>query len=365
MKGIWTYIDFWPECHGQHLITMGEGQTPLIKCDRLSQKYGLSALYLKLENNNPTGSYKDRFAAAALTHIVNAKMSVCIATSSGNTGAALAAYSARANVPCYIIVVDGAPAGKMNQMRLYGAETLMVKDFGLNNETTNQVIQDLTNLCEKLKTSVQISAYAYTPMGMKGVESIAFEIAESLPLPGLQVFSPAGGGGLTLAVGRGFQKWQNRYPDYPAPNLHCVQPVGNNTIAGPLRSGAAQAVAVAQSLTKVSGLQVPSLIDGQQTLEVCRALQGSGQTVSDEWVFEIQKDLAQLEGVYAEPAGAVALAGAIQAARQGEISSSDPILCLVTGHGFKDENSISRILKGDPPYLSNIKEVENYILNNK
>ncbi|GAA5221520.1 threonine synthase [Membranihabitans marinus] len=343
-------------------LTMGEGNTPLLRSDRISKKYNIPNLYFKLETSNPTGSYKDRYAASAISHLMLNKSKLCLATSSGNTGAALAAYCARANMPCYIVVVDGAPAGKLNQMRLYGAETLMVKGFGKDEEISKNTFDELKAFALSMNSQVQISAYAYSPEGMQGVESIAFEIAEELPEDNVKVFSPSGGGGLTLAVGRGFLKWKEKNKEYSLPALHCVQPEGNNTIAGPLKEKLRTATAISKSVTKVSGLQVPNIIDGNQTIELCNALHGDGHLVTDEEIFKIQGELARLEGIYCEPAGAVALAGAIRARSEGLIKGDQHIVCLITGHGFKDETSIDRMVEKGNPFFENIEKVKNYIL---
>jgi threonine synthase len=170
------------------------------------------------------------------------------------------------------------------------------------------------------------------------VETISYEIAEQAAEEIDHVFVPAGGGGLTLAIARGFAS-QNRR----GPRVHCVQPLGNDTIATPLRQGATRARSV-ECTTLISGLQVANVIDGDQAIAACRASGGTGYIVTDEAVWEMQRRLAQEEGIFCEPAGAVALAGAVEALNRGEISRHDRICCLVTGNGFKDIASLDRIL---------------------
>ena len=343
------------------MVTMGEGHTPLIPARRIGKAYGIENLYFKLENTNPSGSYKDRFAAAAVSHLIHRGAKICLATSSGNTGSALAAYCARAGIPCFIVVVDGTPTAKLEQMQLYGAHTLMVKGFGLDTDITSRVFEDLRSISDAFHTEVQISAYTYSPQGMSGVETIALELAENIPGQFCHVFSPSGGGGLTLAVGKGFVKWKNHHPDFIIPRLHCVQPNGNNTIAGPLRMRKDKAEPLPGSTTKVSGLQVPGVIDGDQTLEICRTLGGDGFLVDDEMVFHLQAQLALMEGIYCEPAGAVAFAGAVQAAEEGRIAPSENVICLVTGHGFKDNGMFRRMKTERHQYFEQMEGVSKYI----
>lgn len=292
---------------------------------------------------NPSGSYKDRFAAAAVANLLQKKANVCLATSSGNTGAALAAYCATVGLPCLLVVVDGTPVGKMKQMQVYGAETLMVKGFGKDKLLTEEVFRALHDLASAHATTVQISAYQYAPEGMTGVETLAFEIAEVLADRKVHVFSPAGGGGLTLAVARGFTRWKEAQPEYTLPSVHCVQPEGNDTIAGALAAGKDRATSVAESTTTISGLQVPTVIDGDEVISYCRASGGTGHLVSDQEVFAIQQQLACQEGIYCEPAGAVALAGALKAVQHSMIPQDEPIVVLITGHGFKDSGSVERM----------------------
>lgn len=343
------------------MVTMGEGHTPLIPAKQMGADYGIRNLYFKLEITNPSGSYKDRFAAAAVSHLLDSGSRICLATSSGNTGSALAAYCARVGLPCFIVVVDGTPAAKLAQMQIYGAHTLMVRGFGLDEGITSQVFNELEKVSATFHTRVQISAFAFSPEGMAGVETVAMEIAEHIPGPYNHIFSPTGGGGLTLAVGKGFQKWKDHHPGFVLPRLHCVQPEGNDTIAGALRQGRGKATPISQSKTKVSGLQVPGILDGDKTLAICGRSGGEGFLVSDDLVFRLQSELALREGIYCEPAGAVALAGAIQAAEEGNISPEENVICLVTGHGFKDSAMHGRMESVRNEYFDHAESVTKYI----
>ncbi|MEW4562082.1 pyridoxal-phosphate dependent enzyme [Bremerella sp. JC770] len=323
---------------------LGEGNTPLLRSRRIGPAIGLANLYFKLESLNPTGSYKDRFASLAIADMLTQGKRHVLATSSGNTGAALAAYSAAAGMKCTIAVVDGAPIGKLHQMMAYGADIQKIRGFGLDAKITQQTFDFLMHAGSQAETQLQISAYQYSPVGMSGVESISHEIAQQLSAveqSADHVFSCAGGGGLTLAVGRGFQSLVGE--GVTLPRVHCVQPVGNNTIAGPLRDGQLRAQAVACT-SKISGLQVASIIDGHEVIAACRATQGTGVLVEDEAIYQTQQQLCQDEGIFAEPAGAVPLAGLMQAVNEGWVSADETVVCLVTGTGFKDPASVESML---------------------
>ncbi len=132
--------------------------------------------------------------------------------------------------------------------------------------------------------------------------------------------------------------------------MHCVQPVGNDTIASQLACGAERARAV-QAATQITGLQVPSVIDGDAVIAVCRSLNGTGHTVTDEVVYETQQRMAREEGVFCEPAGALPVAAALEAARRGELHEDDEVVCLVTGVGFKDLAALERMAGDASPPL--------------
>lgn len=362
MKGIWKYSHLLPQIEESCKLTLGEGGTPLVRSKRLGPAMGLDNLYFKLEILNPSGSYKDRFASIAVSDLLQKKIKFCLATSSGNTGAALAAYCAAADIKCLLMVVDGAPAGKMKQMQVYGCETMMVKGFGTDVSVSKNIMGQLNDVAESYGTIIQISAYHYSPIGMNGVQTIAYEIAESLQNKTDHVFSPAGGGGLTLALTRGFNVWKDHMPDFKIPRVHCVQPEGNDTISGPLRTGLPKALEISKSTTLVSGLQVPNVLDGDEVIRMCKTTKGNGHTVSDQLIYQCQEDLAKNEGIFCEPAGAVALAGLKLALENQEIQKNDHVVCLITGHGFKDPVSTDRIAANTADhYFLDSKECFNYI----
>ena len=337
---IWRWADQWDSPPVEARLSLGEGDTPLVRSRHIGPAAGLRNLFFKLETTTPTGSYKDRFAAAAISHMRANEQQTCIATSSGNTGAALAAYCAAAKIRCRIAIVETVPEAKLQQMLAYGAEIFRVKGFGAQPESNRQSIDALKTLGRQPGHKLQISAFAHSPRGMEGVESISLELAQQVTQGIQHVFSPAGGGGLTLAVARGFAKTNQ------APAIHCAQPKGNNTIAGPLRNGGTTAQDV-QSSTNISGLQVATVIDGHEVIQECRSSGGTGHLVSDNEVWAAQKMMARDEGIFSEPAGAVALAAALKATTHDEVDPKATIICLVTGSGFKDLASINRLNEGD------------------
>lgn len=365
MKGIWKYDRWLPNIRKDARVTLGEGGTPLVESKSIGRELGLDKLYFKLEICNPSGSYKDRFASMAISSLKDEDISNCFATSSGNTGAALAAYSAAAGIKCFVLVVDGAPLGKLEQMLCYGATILMVKGFGKDLEITNSLMREYTKLASELGGSVQISAYRYSPVGMQGVQTIAYEIADEIQGPDLHVFCPAGGGGLAYAVALGFREYNNEKVGFSMPRLHCVQPIGNDTLATALRTGRPIAENLNKSTTSISGLQVPNVLDGNELITISRESGGSGFIVKDEAVFYAQRLLSTREGIFSEPAGAVSLAGLIEAVRNGDLRKGDNAVCVVTGSGFKDPSAMTNLASnGNYNYFNTINETFDFIQSN-
>jgi len=356
-QGLWRFAEWIDPIPASARLTLGEGSTPLVKSRRLGSSVGLNNLYFKLEFTNPTGSYKDRFACAAISDMVANGKTECIATSSGTTGAALAAYCALAGICCEIAIVEKAPEGKLRQMLAYGATLYRVRGFGIDSQISDRVVECLRILSSRSTAQMQISAFAYSPVGMSGVYSISHELAEQIAGPIDHVFCMAGGGGFVLAVARGFDQLVSTGRLSRCPRVECVQPEGNNTMAGPLRAGLT-AAQVVQCTTRISGLQVPQVIDGNEVIAACRANGGTGHVVSDEAVFTTQSRLAKEEGIFAEPAGSTAVAGCLQAAREGLLDPNATIVCLISGSAFKDPTSLEAMTRSTPCPVIELDELE-------
>src|SRR5262249_44020321 len=161
----------------------------------------------------------------------------------------------------------------------YGAQLARVRGFGLDQAVTTATMECLLTQAAVSDAALQISAFRYSPAGMSGVQTIGYELAEQLSAGIDDRFCPAGGRGLTVAVARGFRLLRDRGLLDRPPRIHCIQPAGNNTIAGPLRTGSDSAQAV-QCVSAISGLQVPNVIDGDEVIQACRASGGTGHLVS-------------------------------------------------------------------------------------
>ena len=356
-SGMWRFAEWLDPIPEEARISLGEGNSPLVRSRRLGPSVGLKNLFFKLEITNPTGSYKDRFACAAISDMVAKGKTECIATSSGNTGAALAAYCAVAGISCEIAIVEAAPEGKLRQMLAYGAKLYRVRGFGVDSHVSDRVIDCLRQLSARPSAQMQISAFALSPVGMSGVKTIGLELAEQGPEPWDHIFAMAGGGGLVLAIAKAYEQLLESGCVQALPRVECVQPTGNNTISGPLRSGL-EFAQTTQCTSRISGLQVPSVIDGNEVIAACRRNGGTGHVVDDEFVWQTQARLAREEGIFAEPAGSTAVAGALQAAKEGLIDPNAYVVCLVTGSAFKDPPSLEAMVRHTSAPLIELADLE-------
>jgi threonine synthase len=318
---------------------MGEGATPLVTNTRLLEGLQPGRLLLKMEQLNPTGSYKDRFAAVETAVMKHAGIKTCLATSSGNTGSALAAYSARLGIECFLFVNEITPVNKLKQMLVYGAKVYRVKDFGVSSEKSALIFDRLQEVAAEIGSRLVISAFKYSPEGMQGVKTISYEIVEQLGQVPDHVFVPVGGGGLLSGVWQGFVDLKERGLVNELPRMNVVQPELNNTIVDALRAGREQPDNI-KTTTAISGLAVQIDIDGTRAMQAVRSSNGRGYVVTDEEIWSTQERLCRREGIYVEPAGAASVAGYLKAVEEGRISEKGTAVCVLTGHGLKDERSV-------------------------
>lgn len=338
--GLYTrHAEFLDAAAVRDALDLGQGDTPLVRSRSIGPKAGLPDLYFKLENLNPTGSYKDRFAGLAIGALCAAGAGRCVATSSGNTGAALAGFAAAAGLKCALYVSENAPEGKLAQMLAYGAEVFRVHRFSVDSAESALISRALTAEAAARNLPIFITAYAVSPGPMEGIKTISYEIHAQLPEV-TDLFAPVGGGGLHVATSRGFADLVAARRRAASPRMHAVQPAGNDTVATPLRAGAERARNVDTSTT-ISGLGVGHVLDGDSVIEHARATGGHGYVLDEDHIRAVQRRLAQEEGILVEPAGAVAVAGALAAAGRGELGAESRTVCLLTGHGFKDPASMA------------------------
>ena len=346
--GIWRYAPLLPAAQPEQALTLGEGNTPLVRSERLAAALGLRELWFKYEAANPTGSYKDRIAAVALTRARERGLAGWLATSSGNAGAALAAYGARSGIPGTVVVPANAAPAKLAQIRAYGPRLVPVEGFGASADIDEAVFATLRAVAAERGLALSITAHAFDPYALDGAKTIAFEIVEALVAPPDRVYVPAGGGGLATAMARGFEEWQAIGRAARVPRLAVVQAAGCAPIVRAWERGA-PLVPVEAVTTTISGVQLAAPPDGAALLAAIARMHGTACAVEDADVYAAQARLAAEEGLLVEPAGALAVAGLIADVAAGSITSDERIVCVLTGSGFKDRAALERLAEQHAP----------------
>ncbi|HSJ28873.1 MAG TPA: pyridoxal-phosphate dependent enzyme [Acidimicrobiia bacterium] len=339
-EGMWRYAELLPVRNPDSVVSLGEGGTPLLPATgpRLSS-LAVGGVHMKAEHRNPTGSFKDRIAAVATALIRQDGLAGAVGTSSGNGGAAIAAYGARAGFPVILFTTSGIVDGKLEQILAHGGRTHVVEHMGTGG-STGGVAPTIAALAAETGWLPFLTGDIYMPEAMRGAETIAFELSEQVP--GLDaIYVPVGGGGLLGSIYRGYRRLGGRIP-----RIIGVQPAGCPTFR---RAAAGHLDPLPDPVTTtISGLQVAVLFD-HGGLAAIEAGHGRVVEVTDEQAWEAQRLLAREEGVFVEPAGATALAGLLSDADDGRIDADDQVAVILSGAGHKDPVSARRVAGTNHP----------------
>lgn len=304
------YIEFYPV---KNLLSLGEGGTPLVRSRNLEKLLGLKCrLYFKLESLNPTGSFKDRGSSVEISKARELGKKKVIVASTGNMGSSIAAYSASAGLDCTVIIPHHVKHVKIAQMLIHGAKVARL--WGSYSEAASIV--------ESSKEYV-LGDYLYR---REGTKSVGFEIAEQVNAD--WIFLPIGNGNLTSAVWKAFNEFKLVGRVKKLPKLMGVQATGCSPVTKAWKSGSL--VPVKKTKTIASSIECGNPLDGFKALRALKESKGAAVTVSDREMIKAISLLARKEGIFAEPAGAAALAGLIKSEARGNV------VCVVTGHGLKD-----------------------------
>ncbi|AYY12409.1 pyridoxal-phosphate dependent enzyme [Actinobacteria bacterium YIM 96077] len=334
-------------------VTLGEGNTPLVPLDKLAHELGVAKLSAKLEFTNPTGSYKDRVAAMSISLAVQRGRRGWVATSSGNAGLAMAAYGTRAALPGFLCMVANAPSHKWLPLTPYPVGLISVEGTGHNGSSSvsTRMLAQIERAADEYDLFLAITAHVFNPDGMRGVDTIGYELAEQTTDPTC-VYVPTGGGGLISAVSRGlFSR------DMPVAVIAC-QPAGCAPIVHYVRNEI-DTPQIESCLSQISGLQLPDPPDGYLAAEAIRESWGWGTSATDHEILAAQQRLAATEGISVEPAAAAGLAALINDIDSGMVGDEDHPILILTGAGWKDPQRPRHSSQQCP--MVKVKDIENYI----
>jgi len=314
-----AYRERIPVPDGAKVITLGEGNTPLLPASHLSELTGCK-IYLKVEGANPTGSFKDRGMTVAITHALASGLKAVICASTGNTSASAAAYAARAGLTCAVLVPQGKIAmGKLAQAVLHGARILQIDGN----------FDDCLELARKTAVDYPVTLVnSVNPVRIAGQKTAAFEICDVLGgAPDIHCL-PVGNAGNITAYWAGYAEYAADDVAKNTPRMFGFQAAG----AAPLVRG--EPVSDPDTIATAIRIGSPASWDG--AVKAKNASNGLFEAVTDEKILEAYRLLARREGVFVEPASATSVAGLLATAADGRLPKGSTVVCTVTGHGLKD-----------------------------
>ena len=337
------YRHLLPVTDSTPLITLGEGDTPLVRSVRLERDLGCDALYFKLESCNPSGSFKDRGMVLAVAKALERGDRAVLCASTGNTSASAAAYAAQSGLQAYVIVPHGRIAqGKLAQTVAHGARIIAIE--GSFDDALRLALEITERHAIALMNSVN-------PHRIEGQKTAAFEIVDALGEAPDVLCLPVGNAGNITAYWRGFVEYYQREETGRKPRMWGFQAAG----AAPLVEGQP----VAEPETVASAIRIGNPASWQAAVAARDESGGAIRSVTDEEILAAYRRMAQEEGIFCEPASAAAVAGLLKAAQEGTDLSGQTIVSIVTGGGLKDpERAMAEFapeLRPVPPELPAIE----------
>jgi threonine synthase len=325
------YGGFLPVTPATPQITLGEGDTPLVRSRNLEREVGCRELYFKLEGCNPTGSFKDRGMVVAVAKAMEAGSSAIICASTGNTSASAAAYGARCGLNTIIVVPKGNIAlGKLAQAIVYGAKIVAISG------NFDQALEMVRELAERRPVTLVNSV---NPFRIEGQKTAAFEIVDVLGEAPDYLFIPVGNAGNITAYWKGFVEYQRAGRSRGAPRMMGFEAEG----AAPIVRGQR----VTNPETIATAIRIGNPASWKGAVAARDESGGAIDCVSDDEILAAYHLMAAREGVFGEPASAASVAGLLKCSRRLDLSGKR-VVCVVTGSGLKDPDTA---MKGTAPFL--------------
>jgi threonine synthase len=329
---LYRYKDYLPITPKTPIFTLGEGDTPLVRCQQLEKELGCAELYFKLEGCNPTGSFKDRGMVVAVAKALEEGSKALMCASTGNTSASAAAYAAGCGVSSIIIIPRGKIAmGKMAQAIIYKAKIVAIDG------NFDQALKIVLALTEKHPVTLVNSL---NPNRIEGQKTAAFEIIDGLSEAPDYLFIPVGNAGNITAYWKGFKEYHQAGKAKVKPKMMGFQAEG----AAPIVRGHV----VEKPETVASAIRIGNPASWKRAEAARDESGGIIEMVSDDEILAAQRLLATKAGVFGEPASAASLAGLVKLREQGRDFSQSRVVCIVTGTGLKDTETA---VKGAEPFL--------------
>ncbi|TAK21498.1 MAG: pyridoxal-phosphate dependent enzyme [Chloroflexota bacterium] len=322
VDGLWRYGAALPLRDPNDVVSLGEGDTPVVRLPRWGAAHGMRNVFAKLEYIAPTGSFKDRGTTLVVSRAREIGARELIEDSSGNAGASVAAYAARAGIPAIIFVPAGAPAAKIAQIAATGADVVRV-------EGPREAVRDAAIEAARSRNAYYVG-HNGNPYFEAGTQTFGFEVAR---WHFGHVMMPVGGGSLFVGGWRGLQR--AAAPRAILPRFHLAQPTGCAPIVAAWRRGMGRPVPIERHPTIAGGAEIEHPARGVEILRILTASHGGAVDIHDDAIVAARHELATLEGIDVEPTSALAVAGVIALLRDAVIRSEDRVLIVLTGSGLK------------------------------
>lgn len=316
---IQQYREYLPVSEKTPVVSLQEGNTPLIHAPHLSELSG-AQVWLKYEGLNPTGSFKDRGMTMAISKAAEAGSKAVMCASTGNTSASMAAYAARAGMKGYILVPDGYVAlGKLSQAIAHGAQVLPIKG------NFDRALELVREICDQYPVTLVNSI---NPFRIEGQKTGAFEVCDQLGFAPDILAIPVGNAGNITAYWRGFKLYHELGKSESRPRMWGFQASGAAPIVHGRRFEHPETVATA--------IRIGNPASWEYATAALEESQGHIDEVSDDEILAAYALLSKKEGVFCEPASAASVAGLLKMVAAGKVPAQSRIVCVLTGHGLKD-----------------------------
>ncbi len=333
---MWRYREMLPVLQDDNIITLGEGFTPIFLLNKLADRFGFSDLLMKDESSNPTGSFKARGISVAVSKAKEFGIKHCIIPTAGNAGGAMAAYCAKADIACTVVMPAHTPEIFKQECRLYGAELIL--------------IEGLISDCAKKVTELNKDSHYFDmstlkePYRLEGKKTMGYEIAEQLnwQLPDIIIY-PAGGGTGLIGIWKAFKEMKTLgWISGPLPRMIAVQSKNCAPIIHALEEPLTWKKTFIPHATIANGLAVPYPFGMKMILDVLKESGGTAIAIGEEEIISGGIEIAKMEGLLISPEGAATWKALLHLYQCGKISSSEKVLLLNTGSGYKYIDNYNR-----------------------
>ena len=329
-RGMWRWGELLPVLQENNIVTLGEGDAPLLHLPNLGVSLGLDNLYVKDESFNPTGSFKARGISAAISKVKELGIEKVIIPTAGNAGGAMAAYAARAKLKAHIFMPKDTPLANIEECKIAGAGLTLID--GLISEAAG-----LAGVKARQEGWFDLSTFK-EPYRTEGKKIMGYELAEAFQweLPEVIIYPTGGGTGL-VGMWKAFAELAELgwLANGNRPRMIAVQAAGCAPVVKAFESGAKFCDFWLDAQTKASGLRVPKSFADQIILHDIRESNGLAIAVSDSEILDAQKELGFKEGIFAAPEGAATIAALIKLIEQKQVGTHERIVCFNTGSGLK------------------------------